>query len=66
MKSPKKVTKSEGSKKKSAAGPVKKQNKITDPKESNRLIMDDEDDFDIPLEDDIPGFDDFVDDDDDF
>lgn len=37
-----------------------------DPKENNRIINDEEDeDFDIPLDDDIKGFDEFDDDEDD-
>ena len=65
MKSSKKVTKSEGPKKSSSTGPLKKQKQVSNPKESNRPILDDDDDFDIPLDDDIQSFDDFDDDDDD-
>ncbi|MBM3402180.1 MAG: hypothetical protein FJY21_07710 [Bacteroidetes bacterium] len=60
MKSPKKVTKSSGSK-----HPEKKKTNLSDPKQGISSILDDEDDFDLPLDDDIPAFDDFVDDDDD-
>jgi hypothetical protein len=66
MKSPKKITKSEGPGKKAGTGPVKKQNNLTDPKESNRPILDDEEDFDIQLDDDIQDFDNFDDDEEDF
>ena len=69
MKSSKKITKSEGPKKKPGTSPGKKQDQLNDPKESNRLFLDgeEEDDFDIQLDDDIQGFDDFdVEDDDDF
>lgn len=66
MKSPKKTTKSEGPSKKAVKSPVKEKNKLTDPKELNRPILDEEDDFDIPLVDDIQDFDTFDDDDDDF
>lgn len=68
MKSSKKITKSGGPKKKPGTSPGKKQDQLNDPKESNRLIIDEEyDDFEIQLDDDIEGFDDFdVDDDDDF
>ena len=68
MKSSKKVTKSGGPKKKPGTSPGKKQTQLNDPKESNRLIIDEEDDdFEIQLDDDMQGFDDFdVDDDDDF
>lgn len=66
MKSPKKTTKSEGSSKKAAKDPVKEKNKLTNPKELNPPILDEDDDFDIPLVDDIQDFDTFDDDDDDF
>ena len=66
MKSPKKTTKSEGPSKKAGKGPVKEQNNLTDPKELNRPILDEDDDFDIPLDDDIQDFDSFDDEDDDF
>ena len=66
MKSPKKITKSEGSGKKAGTGPVKKQNNLTDPKESTRPVLDDEEDFDIQLDDEIQDFDNFDDDEDDF
>ena len=66
MKSPKKITKSEGSSKKAGTGPVKKQNNLNDPKESTRPVLDDEEDFDIQLDDDIQDFDNFDDDEDDF
>ena len=65
MKSSKKVTKTGGPKKNLSAGPLKKQNQESDPKESNRPILDDDDDFDIPLDDDIQTFDDFDDEDED-
>lgn len=65
MKSSKKATKSEGPKKNTSTSPVKKQKQVSDPKESNRPILDDEDDFDIQLDDDMQAFDDFDDDDDD-
>jgi hypothetical protein len=66
MKSPKKTTKSEGPGKKFSKSPVKEQNKLTDPKELNRPLLDEDDDFDIPLDEDIQDFDSFDDDDDGF
>lgn len=66
MKSPKKTTTSEGSGKKAAKVPVKKQTNLTDPKDSSRPVLDDEDDFDLQLDDDIQDFDNFDDEDDDF
>lgn len=66
MKSPKKTTKSEGPNKKAVKGPVEEQNKLTDPKELNRPILDEDDEFDIPLDDNIQDFDSFDDEDDDF
>ena len=66
MKSPKKTTTSEGSGKKAAKGPVKKQTNLTDPKDSSRPVLDDEDDFDLQLDDDIQDFDNFDDEYDDF
>lgn len=66
MKSPKKTIKSEGSGKKAAKGPVKKQTNLTDPNDSTRPVLDDEDDFDIQLDDDIEDFDNFDDEEDDF
>lgn len=66
MKSSKKVTKSGGPKKQPGTSPGKKQNQLIDPKESTRLIIDeDEEDFEIQLDDDIKVFDDFDTDDDD-
>lgn len=64
MKSSKKVTKSGGPKKKTSTGPEKKTH-VSDPNESIRPIIDDEEDFDLQLDDDIQAFDDFDDDDDD-
>jgi hypothetical protein len=66
MKSPKKITKSEGPGKKASEGPVKEQNHLTDPSESTRPILDDEEEFDIQLDDDIDDFDSFDDEEDDF
>jgi hypothetical protein len=66
MKSPKKTTKSEGPSKKAVNSPVKEQNKLTDPKELNRPLLDDEDDFDIPMDDSIEDFDSFDDEEEDF
>ncbi|NQV75252.1 MAG: hypothetical protein HQ491_04290 [Bacteroidetes bacterium] len=66
MKSPKKTSKSEGSGKKAAKGPVKKQTNLTDPNDSPRPVLDDEDDFDIQLDDDIEDFHNFDEDEDDF
>jgi len=66
MKSPKKTSKSEGSVKKAAKGPVNKQTNLTDPNDSPRPVLDDEDDFDIQLDDDIEDFDNFDDEEDDF
>ena len=66
MKSPKKTTKSEGPSKKAGKSPVEEQNKLTDPKELNRPTLDEDDEFDIPLDDDIQDFDNFDDEDDDF
>ncbi len=65
MKSSKKVTKSGGPKKKAGTGPEKKKTHLSDPNEPIRPIIDDEEDFDLQLDDDIPAFDDFDDDDDD-
>ena len=65
MKSSKNTTKSGGPKKGSSTGPLKKQKEVSDPKESNRPALDEDEDFDIPLDDDIQPFDDFEDDDDD-
>lgn len=65
MKSSKKVTKSGGPKNNPSKSPVKKQHQVSDPKESIRPIIDDEEDFDLQLDDDIQAFDDFDDDDED-
>jgi len=61
MKSPKKVLKSGG-----PNSPDKKKTHLSEPIEPIRPILDDDDDFDLPLDDDIPPFDDFDDDEDDF
>jgi succinylglutamate desuccinylase len=45
---------------------VKKQTNLTDPKESSRTVLDDDDDFDLQLDDDIQDFDNFDDEEDDF
>ncbi|MHB1178862.1 MAG: hypothetical protein ACYCZO_11085 [Daejeonella sp.] len=37
---------------------------LGDPEERNRIILDDDDDFDIALDDDLNGFDEFEDDED--
>ncbi|MDP3469816.1 MAG: hypothetical protein Q8S11_15855 [Daejeonella sp.] len=60
MKSPKKVTKSGGPKK----SPDKKKTHLSDPIVPVRPILDDEDEFDLPIDDDLPAFDVFDDDDD--
>ncbi|MFA6945650.1 MAG: hypothetical protein WC220_07065 [Pedobacter sp.] len=65
MKSSKKVTKSGVPKKKPGTDPDKKKTLLSDPNEPIRPIIDDEEDFDLQLDDDIPAFDDFDDDDDD-
>jgi hypothetical protein len=61
MNSPKKVLKSGGPK-----NPDTKKTHLSDTEETIPPIIDDEDDFDLPLDDDIAPFDDFDDDDDDF
>lgn len=61
MNSPKKVLKSGGPK-----NPDTKKTQLSDTEEPISPIIDDEDDFDLPLDDDIAPFDDFDDDDDDF
>jgi hypothetical protein len=61
MNSPKKVSQSGGPK-----NPDKKKNELSDTEEPIIPNIDDEDDFDLPLDDDIATFDDFDDDDDDF
>lgn len=69
MKSPKKITKTGGAKKNPGTVPAKKQNLLTDSKESNRQTVDEDEDFEIQLDDDIKEFDDYdddLDDDDDF
>lgn len=66
MKSPKKTTKSEGQSKNAIKSPVKEQNKLTDPKELIRPHFDDEEDFDIPLDDAIGDFDSFDEEEEDF
>lgn len=58
MNSPKKVLKSGGPK-----NPDKKKTEFSDTEEPIRPVIDDEDDFDLPLDDDIEPFDDFDDDD---
>jgi hypothetical protein len=66
MKSPKKTSKSEGPGKKAGTGPLKKHTDLNDPNDSPRPGSDDEEDFDIQLDDEIQDFDNFDDDEDDF
>jgi hypothetical protein len=61
MNSPKKVLKSGGPK-----NPDKKKTELSDTEEPISPIIDDEDDFDLPIDHEIAHFDDFEDDDDDF
>ena len=66
MKTSKKALKKTGTAKIKKSAPEKKQKPLTDPKETNRFITDD-DDFEFQLDDDIKEFDEFdeFDDDDD-
>lgn len=66
MKSPKKASKSVVPKKKTGIDPDNQKNSLTDPNDPLLTNLDDEDDFDLPLDDDIAPFDSFDDDDDDF
>jgi len=65
MESPKKVSKSAVPKKKAGIDPDNHKNSLTDPNDPMLPNLDDEDDFDLPLDDDIATFDNFDDDDDD-